>query len=503
MTTFNPQEISECTVTRELTDMEDYLVFENSDRELASNDVLLHIKQAEEEGKVAVFHNITFTDINITNEDFLVPIIFSHCRFNGNLKLTSNHFFYQIVFFSVEFFKVAKFKLSCFFNGGSFINCNFYDETSFERVKFLVSSVKYVKKEAFNIEIKFAEIFQYRNTVDFLGVIFHKNVTFINSNFGCSVLFSYYKKKITVFKWMVDFSCIVEEKENLNIGVYFKIEQQTPKIIELAMDTFHRISFIGVRFYDEATFENRIFQKKTIFKDNIFYRAPKFHNCDLHHDTDFKGSDFKDTYTEGAERAYRSLKLMMDKKRARREEGMFFALEQKSMLNTPIMKSRFPPINFIRNKINKFIIWCVSTQEAKKFVHDSSTFNPEVNDEHSGFYVSLTEKIISLMYLILSNYGQSIKRPAIILILSMFVVFPSIYYTCFDHTRVIAGNIGAAYQMSFQQLFRPFEIYTVKFSTHYDDTTFALYLVATVQSLLNLGLVALSLLAVRGRFRMY
>ena len=166
---------------------------------------------------------------------------------------------------------------------------------SFERVKFLATNIKYRKKNFKKSELLFPSLLQGRNKIDFLGVTFNKKVTFMNSNFGCSIVFSYYLNCNTIFYDEVDFSCNIDEVENLVLSEQNHLNSQQ----ELDLDKFHRVAFLGVRFYDEITFENRIFQKKTIFKETIFYQAPKFHNCDLHEDTNFYGVEFRDTISRG------------------------------------------------------------------------------------------------------------------------------------------------------------------------------------------------------------
>jgi hypothetical protein len=209
--------------------------------------------------------------------------------------------------------------------------------------------------------------------------------------------------------------------------------------------------------------------------------------------------------TEGAERAYRTLKLMMDKKSARREEAMFFALEQKSLLNAPLKKYENKIIDSIRFSINAQIVNIASNQVVTANNNFYNTSMVAASEElHAGFYLSLTEKIISFLYLIFSNYGQSMKKPLVILIMSLLGLFPSIYALTMANDIQNHINWGEAYHASFQQLFRPFEIYSARYVNNINLTLpFIFYFTATIQSMLNVGLLTLFILAVRGRFRMY
>ena len=478
------------------------LVCEHLDSSLTNEAFQRHIEQAEREHKVAVFHHVDFEEIYLSHRDFFVPIVFSKCRFKDQLKLTNNQFFYKLFFHSVIFDGMVKFRLSHFYNGVSFLDSSFKQNASFERVKFLPSNIKYSAREYLEIETHF-NAFHGNNTVDFLGVEFGGETTFVNSYFGCSVLFSHYSGRSTKFHDECDFSCITEEKEQFSLTLYGEEESdRPPKEIEILLDRFHRISFVDVEFFGELTFENRIFQKKTIFKDSTFHKAPKFHNAVLHQDTDFRGADFRDTYSEGAERAYRSLKLMMDTTRARREEGMFFALEQKTILSSPLRASRFKIVNTIRYALDRLIKKAVFGKNQPVDKKPPPVFDPDTV-HYSGFYVSLTEKLVSFIYFLTSNYGQSLKRPVIIMMISLFAVFPLIYYVSFGHSTLVKHSVPIAYQISFQQMFRPFEIYAVRFRENYADVPISFYMIASTQSLVNLGLLMIFVLAVRGRFRMY
>lgn len=497
---FDIQEFSDYPEIVRIFEKNQALIYEHEEKVIDKASFLALLSQAEIEQKILVFHNIDFAEIALANREVHVPIIFTKCRFKGQLRATNLQFTYKIFFHSVVFQELTRFKLSSFFRGMSFLDCTFKEEVSFERAKFLATNIKYLKREHSQWEINFPEAFNGRNTVDFLGVTFYKEVCFNNTHFGCSTLFASYHGRHTKFFEQADFSCIAEETETFELGM-----NATGHMIEkeIHMDNFHRIGFLEVEFRGETTFENRNFQKRTIFKDTVFYHAPKFHNAELHQDTDFRGADFKDTYSEGAERAYRTLKLIMDKKRARREEGMFFALEQKSILNSSLKAYHWRALDSVRTLLNQFIKRVVFSKEPRVESIPLISLETDATKHYTGFYVSLTEKILSFFYFLCSNYGQSFKRPLGILFVVVFGIFPLIYRFSFEETKIIASNWDAAYQLSFQQLFRPFEIYAVRFREHYPDTPFSLYLIASLESLLNIGLVTLFALAVRGRFRMY
>jgi hypothetical protein len=503
ITSFDPSHWYDYAPIKTILSENEYFLFVPDDKaEITSQDLINHIKQSEATNKIAIFYNLKLNDINISHQKIYVPLMFISCVFKGICKLTDNSYLYPIIFYSTIFNQLSKFKLSLFYNGAAFINCLFKGAVSFERIKFLANNIKYLKREANSLEINFPNTFNFNNIVDFLGTKFFKDVTFMNSNIGCSILFASYKNHHTAFHGECDFACNFEETENILLNDSNETYQNQEIIIKL--DTFHHIAFLGVKFHGNLTFENRKFEKKTIFKEVIFEKAPKFHNCHLHQDTDFQGSEFRDTFTEGAERAYRSLKLMMNNKSARREEGMFFSLEQRSLLNTPLKKYNNKIIDFIRFKVNSWIVRSVS----KSYNNNNLVVNyidtmVDEHEHHAGFYLSLTEKLISYLYLILSNYGQSIQKPLLILCFCTFVAFPFFYILIYNQQISNSSSWGNALHISLQQLFKPFEVYSSRYSVAKQDLSFVFYLTTTIQSMLNIGLITLFVLAIRARFKVF
>ncbi|MFP6871721.1 MAG: hypothetical protein VCE91_20760 [Nitrospinota bacterium] len=105
----------------------------------------------------------------------------------------------------------------------------------------------------------------------------------------------------------------------------------SPDISQAEARQFNELDYNGARFHDSADFFNREFLAHTDFSSCVFEYAPDFHGSSLHQDTEFGSIHcFPDVTGPGAERAYRTLRLAMEGHRARAEEGMFFALEQKA-----------------------------------------------------------------------------------------------------------------------------------------------------------------------------
>lgn len=105
---------------------------------------------------------------------------------------------------------------------------------------------------------------------------------------------------------------------------------------KLKANVFHYADFTAASFASDVSFMNRRFLRPAVFSECTFETAPKFHGCTLHQGSVFPPrGNFKDVTSKGGAQAYRTLKLAMEQVRARREEGMFYALEQESRRHQP------------------------------------------------------------------------------------------------------------------------------------------------------------------------
>lgn len=213
-------------------------------------------------------------------------------------------------------------------------------------------------------------------------------------------------------------------------------------------DCFNESDFSDAEFDGPAKFTNRKFLNTTDFSGGFFRVAPAFYGCTLHQGTSFEGRrfcDFKGKNSElGAAKAYRTLKVAMEAARDRNEEARFYALEQKSM------------------------------REAKQG--------------------SRSERLFSLMYELVSDYGRSTTRPLVWLVGS-YVFFLGLYEDYFwlfpEHLK---RNI---LRLSFEPIFQPFQPFRSNVGP-----CLGLDLIMALHSLITLSLVAIFLLALRRRFKL-
>ena len=215
-------------------------------------------------------------------------------------------------------------------------------------------------------------------------------------------------------------------------------------------DSFEGISFSATTFSGSVSFANRRFLDETSFDGTRFCGVPSFHNAMLHQDTDFTDAVFEDTTSADAARAYRTLKLAMETHRAHDEQAMFFALEQRSKR------------------------------------HDENT--------------PTSVRWISRLYEFFSDYGRSFTLPAAWLWFTACVSFAVYAFVAQGHA---APGLGDVVTLTVQQVVRPFFIWSATYNAHawVAENLLLLRLLASLQSLLSFAFIALSVLALRWRFR--
>lgn len=217
-------------------------------------------------------------------------------------------------------------------------------------------------------------------------------------------------------------------------------------------------SFDHASFRSFTNFNNRYFRDRTIFESATFLVAPSFHNCRLHQDTNFSDAEFLDTETGGAARAYRTLKLAMEGHRARDEQANFYALEQQSLRKQPDTS------------------WAL--------------------------------KATSMAYEVASDYGRNFHRP-LWLLAGLTTLVAGAYYRFIP---LAGGKISRteAFYFAIEQVVRPFSVWSGSYQanishslqTALENSPLLIPMLASAQSLLSVGLVALSILALRRRFKM-
>jgi uncharacterized protein YjbI with pentapeptide repeats len=365
--------------------------------------------------------NLSYT---VFPESFLLANLIRKVPSGIKVNLENSHFWGKIFLEDSQLrdfnFNGVSFHDDCSFIHSVFFDCSFQNIVFCKRASFLSSTLANIRSN---------------KGVLFNGSRFHDETLFTNTAFKAKTNF-----KQVIFFSSVDFS-FMEGLQNLE-------SKNMPAI------DFYQTEF------SEVTFDNRTFSSKTDFSACIFHKPPQFHRCKIYQYTIFPPQkNFLDTKSAGAASAYRTLSFEMASLKARREEAMFYSLEQESLKNSGQMK----PIDLF----------------------------------------------LSCCYKWFAGYGQSISRPLTWLSGAFVIAFLFYSYFLTPNVNINApidwNIIGKSLYIAFLQIVKPFSIDTLR------DYSFIKYLlnthaggvriIANLQSLFSIIFIALTLFAIRWKFK--
>ncbi len=272
-------------------------------------------------------------------------------------------------------------------------------------------------------------------------------------------------------------------------------------------------------FYENANFSNRDMLSPSTFRSARFHERALFHGSDIHANVNFHGTRFREALhftpkhlpkypddllrlrflNDGAGRDYAGWKKAYLKTRAVRRgddftaDGYFDALETSFRTLKQLMEDR------------------------RDRVREGEFFNYELRARRKRSDVPWWERAASFIYWLISDYGNSIFRPLVTMVL-LFVGLSLAYYALGDHlTRLVPlklPHLFSAFGFSWGNVFSPFSVLDPqRFSSGSDSwvqslvltpdsaAAFRIKVLASAQSLLSLTLAFLAGLAGRRRFQ--
>lgn len=364
--------------------------------------------------------------------------VFHKAAFNGPADFGKARFAGEVSFVGTTFSGLAEFE-GAFFSGDARFVGAFFNGALFGGARF--SGTTNFHKAAFDGNADF-EVATFSDDAGFEEATFMGSAFFGGAAFGSDADFME-----AIFDRYADFSAHAGDST-----------KRDGKANVLA-DAFPRAAlFRGAHFRGPARFVNRRFLTKTDFAEATFEVAPEFHGCTLHQDTSFRDARFLDRVGKAgvdAVRAYRTLRLAMEQTRARSEQAMFYALEQAALRNSGRIRG-----------------W---------------------------------DALLSRLYEITSDYGRNSLAPLFWLAWSwgaFFLVY-LMFLTGLYGLVVTPDAFWDIVRFTTMQIVRPFDALLPLAGAAKPPfpVTFWLGLVAAVQSVVSLGLLAVFFLALRWRFK--
>jgi len=411
---------------------------------------------------------------------------YDHCRFHEVHGLTLKHD-------QVDEETYCEFHLPLFDSGGKKTSKSKYEASNSSFNERVICAINYLIENNLPVDlfeivfpggIKFRGVkFKGHNSKDinFINCIFYSRADFSSlSVFGKLKLANCKFKDAVNFKWCrLEGELIINDSEFHSTTIFknasfsrhiqiintkfigivdFSVTSNTESKTNESWGNFPSIYFNNSSFGDEVFFINRRFLKTTDFNDCTFNAAPKFQGCLLHEDTTFPPEkNFPVIGNQESASAYRTLKLAMEKIRARNEEAMFSALEQKCIHLNPNTPKSF--------------------------------------------------KTFSWLYGVTTDYGQSVWhvfRSFLITLFSFFIIYLWIATPTIDPSLTFDFKlIFKVFIFNLKQTIPPYHAYNSRIpdwlgSGPNDDF---LEIIFNLQTTLNLALLALLVLVLRWRFK--
>lgn len=275
----------------------------------------------------------------------LQKVVFDNVVITGQADFSNAVFLGEVIFVNTDFSEVVRFDNVVFHDTAGFNKSTFSHSADFTNVKFL--GFADFTNANFQAEASFVG-------TNFQGACFNNTEFFGLTKFNRSSFEKDAKLERAYFLKYADFGK-VEFRGNTSFrGVKFANCADFQDSRFFGKTFFNGVAFADLANFGDANFSSQIvfsnceFKTTTIFTGAKFAQCPRFHDADLHQDTSFIKAKFgsmglasifrpilinevmkKEIRWDSEARAYRTLKLLMSKQQAQHEATQFFAAEMR------------------------------------------------------------------------------------------------------------------------------------------------------------------------------
>jgi uncharacterized protein YjbI with pentapeptide repeats len=269
-------------------------------------------------------------------------------------------------------------------------------------------------------------------------------------------------------------------------------------------------------FHEDANISNRDLLSPSTLERARFYHRARFHGSDVHASVNMHATRFIDALGFKPSRlpAYPEALLRLRFLAESGETG--FAAWKKGYLKSRIERRRvdYTPDGYFDGLEASFRTLKQMMEDRRDRVREGDFFNLELRSRRKRSDVPWWERVASGVYWLISDYGNSIFRPLIVMVLLYAGLAFAYYALGQSHGENAPGDhLVSAFTFSLQNVFAPFSVLDAgKFSAadrwtnalvFSGDPGFSLIVrgIAAFQSLLTLLLAFLAGLAGRRRFQ--
>jgi uncharacterized protein YjbI with pentapeptide repeats len=272
-------------------------------------------------------------------------------------------------------------------------------------------------------------------------------------------------------------------------------------------------------FFETANVANRDLLSPSSFRGAQFFERAYFFGSDIHASVNFHGAEFRKALSFSPRRLPKYPEDLL-RLRFLGDRGADFTAWKKAFCRERIARRAddFTADAYFDSLETSFRTLKQMMEDRRDRVREGEFFNYELRARRRRSDVPWWERIASFIYWAISDYGNSIFRPLLVM-LALYVGLSLTYFALGEHASLPAGapvspsHLFSAFGFSWNNVFSPFSVLDPQRFSGGDpwardlvlspDTGFAfrIKVIATVQSLLTLTLAFLAGLAGRRRFQ--
>lgn len=278
-------------------------------------------------------------------------------------------------------------------------------------------------------------------------------------------------------------------------------------------------------FHETANVANRDLLSPSSFRGAQFFERAYFFGSDIHASVNFHGTEFRDALRYSPQRLPKypdDLLKLRFLGAGLEENGMAdFAAWKKAFCRARIARRTddFTADAYFDSLETSFRTLKQMMEDRRDRVREGEFFNYELRARRRRSDVPWWERIASFIYWAISDYGNSIFRPLLVMLL-LYVGLSLTYFALGDHENLLAPGVHIvpdhlfnAFGFSWNNMFSPFSVLDPQRFSGGDPWAhdlvlspdagfdFRIKVIASVQSLLTLALAFLAGLAGRRRFQ--
>ncbi len=273
-------------------------------------------------------------------------------------------------------------------------------------------------------------------------------------------------------------------------------------------------------FFESANFSNRDLLSPSSFRGARFYERAQFFGSDVHASVNFHGAEFRRALRYNPRQLPKYPEALLRLRYMNEASGDYAAWKKAFRIDRLTRRTEdFTADAYFDGLETSFRTLKQMMEDRRDRVREGEFFNYELRARRRRNDVPWWERVASFIYWGISDYGNSIFRPLLIL-LALYVGLSLVYFAMGDHenlfspgARLVPSHLYSALGFSWSNVFSPFSVldpgrfsggdpwaHDLVFSPD-QGFDFRVKVIATVQSILTLAVAFLAGLAARRRFQ--